>query len=104
MQNNNKKISQKGLTNTGLCAIIITVKGKRNPDTKNTYEREIKIMFTVEVFTKNYGWCLDMVVCGGRARAEEICEERKAMFPNKEFRVFEEKAEECWWNDPFLVG
>ena len=61
-------------------------------------------MFTIQELTKEYGWCLDMVIHGDRVRAEEVCEERKAMFPNKEFRVFEEKAEDCWWNDPVLVG
>lgn len=55
-------------------------------------------------YEPDYEWCLFSVGYNTMEEAERAVFFLKAKQPNRLFSIREDYADECWWNDPFLVN
>ena len=60
--------------------------------------------YVIQEYDEKYGWCLFTVCRGNKEFAEQTLAELQKKHPDKQLRVAEVDAKDCWWNDPFLAN
>ena len=63
-----------------------------------------KTEYIVQIFTKDYGWCLECVCGDNYNNASKAYFKRTIENPNNKYRIRTIRDIDCWWNDPFLAN